>query len=146
MAAKGSTNSAGVACQDHVDPHRLRFYKLPLSTVVAAVRDSNLSDATSATVVLAGGCFWGVQGVFQHVKGVISAVSGYAGGEKHTAHYEIVGTDTTGHAEAVQVTYIMQVRPVAGGTAQPVAIVAGFLEQTPVFHFEIAGRRKLDAG
>jgi peptide-methionine (S)-S-oxide reductase len=61
--------------------------------------------ATSETVVLAGGCFWGVQGVFQHVQGVTSAVSGYAGGEKDTAHYEIVGTGSTGHAESVQVTF-----------------------------------------
>jgi len=63
------------------------------------------SGATSATVVLAGGCFWGVQGVFQHVTGVVSAVSGYAGGDQRTAHYEMVGSGTTGHAESVQVTY-----------------------------------------
>ena len=62
-------------------------------------------DATSAVVVLAGGCFWGVQGVYQHVNGVINAVSGYAGGEKKTADYEIVSTGRTGHAESVQVTY-----------------------------------------
>jgi peptide-methionine (S)-S-oxide reductase len=55
--------------------------------------------------VLAGGCFWGVQGVFQHVNGVLSAVSGYAGGEKRTAEYEVVSTGSTGHAESVQVTY-----------------------------------------
>ena len=60
---------------------------------------------TSAVVVLAGGCFWGVQGVFQHVKGVTSAISGYAGGEKKTARYETVGSGRTGHAESVQVTY-----------------------------------------
>jgi peptide-methionine (S)-S-oxide reductase len=57
------------------------------------------------TVVLAGGCFWGVQGVFEHTKGVVQAVSGYSGGKKETAHYQMVGTETTGHAEAVQVTY-----------------------------------------
>jgi peptide-methionine (S)-S-oxide reductase len=62
-------------------------------------------QTTSAVVVLAGGCFWGVQGVFQHVKGVTSAVSGYAGGEKKTADYEAVSTGRTGHAESVQVTY-----------------------------------------
>ena len=55
--------------------------------------------------MLAGGCFWGVQGVFQHVQGVTSAVSGYTGGEKNTAQYETVGTGTTGHAESVQVTF-----------------------------------------
>jgi peptide-methionine (S)-S-oxide reductase len=61
--------------------------------------------ATSETAVLAGGCFWGVQGVFQHVKGVTSAVSGYDGGAKGTAHYRVVGTGTTGHAESVRVTF-----------------------------------------
>jgi peptide-methionine (S)-S-oxide reductase len=61
--------------------------------------------ATSETAVLAGGCFWGVQGVFQHVRGVTSAVSGYAGGEKNTAHYEMVGSGRTGHAESVRVTF-----------------------------------------
>ena len=57
------------------------------------------------TIVLAGGCFWGVQGVFQHVKGVTSAVSGYEGGDKATAHYEMTGRGDTGHAESVRVTY-----------------------------------------
>ena len=57
------------------------------------------------TIVLAGGCFWGVQGVFQHVKGVTNAVSGYAGGAKSTAEYETVSTGETGHAESVRVTY-----------------------------------------
>jgi len=62
-------------------------------------------QATSEVAVLAGGCFWGVQGVFQHVEGVTSAVSGYAGGAANTAHYDMVSTNTTGHAEAVQVTF-----------------------------------------
>jgi peptide-methionine (S)-S-oxide reductase len=62
-------------------------------------------QATSEVVVLAGGCFWGVQGVFQHVDGVTSAVSGYAGGAADTAHYEMVGTNTTGHAESVRVVF-----------------------------------------
>ena len=57
------------------------------------------------TFVLAGGCFWGVQGVYQHTKGVTNAVSGYAGGKADTAQYEIVGSGRTGHAEAVQITY-----------------------------------------
>ena len=57
------------------------------------------------TIVLAGGCFWGVQGVFQHVKGVDRAVSGYAGGSRSTASYEVVSSGATRHAEAVQVTY-----------------------------------------
>jgi peptide-methionine (S)-S-oxide reductase len=63
------------------------------------------SPGASETAVLAGGCFWGVQGVFQHVRGVSSAVSGYAGGEASTAQYETVGTGTTGHAESVRITY-----------------------------------------
>ena len=57
------------------------------------------------TVVFAGGCFWGVQGVFQHVKGVQRAVSGYAGGNASDANYQLVSSGTTGHAEAVQVVY-----------------------------------------
>src|ERR1700736_1040774 len=67
--------------------------------------DAPPGQATSAVVVLAGGCFWGVQGVFQHVKGATSAVSGYAGGDKKTAEYETVSTGRTGHAESVQVTF-----------------------------------------
>ena len=57
------------------------------------------------TAVLAGGCFWGVQGVFQHTDGVVQAVSGYAGGTERTANYETVSRGTTGHAESVKVTY-----------------------------------------
>ena len=63
------------------------------------------SPGAQEVAVFAGGCFWGVQGVFQHTKGVIQAVSGYAGGAKHTAVYEIVGSGMTGHAEAVQITF-----------------------------------------
>jgi peptide-methionine (S)-S-oxide reductase len=57
------------------------------------------------TAVVSGGCFWGIQAVFQHVRGVTRATSGYAGGEASTAHYETVETGRTGHAESVQVTY-----------------------------------------
>jgi peptide-methionine (S)-S-oxide reductase len=57
------------------------------------------------TAVLAGGCFWGVQGVFQHTAGVVNAVSGYSGGAKTSADYNMVSTGTTGHAEAVEVKY-----------------------------------------
>ncbi|MEN2671263.1 MULTISPECIES: peptide-methionine (S)-S-oxide reductase MsrA [Herbaspirillum] len=63
------------------------------------------STANTATVVLAGGCFWGVQGVFQHTQGVLQAVSGYAGGKADSATYSMVSSGATGHAEAVQVTY-----------------------------------------
>jgi peptide-methionine (S)-S-oxide reductase len=55
--------------------------------------------------VLAGGCFWGMQGMFEHVRGVTKVVAGYSGGEKATAHYEMVGTETTGHAESVEITF-----------------------------------------
>ena len=57
------------------------------------------------TAVIAGGCFWGIQAVFQHVKGVINATSGYSGGEANTAEYELVSTGDTGHAESVKITY-----------------------------------------
>jgi peptide-methionine (S)-S-oxide reductase len=60
---------------------------------------------SSDVAVLAGGCFWGVQGVYQHLKGVSAAVSGYAGGQKNTAQYEIVGGGGSGHAESVQITF-----------------------------------------
>lgn len=62
-------------------------------------------SATRATAVLAGGCFWGVEGVLERVNGVISVESGYHGGAKATAVYEITGSGTTGHAEAVRVVY-----------------------------------------
>ncbi|MFZ0803649.1 MAG: peptide-methionine (S)-S-oxide reductase MsrA [Terriglobales bacterium] len=57
------------------------------------------------TAVVAGGCFWGIQAVFQHVKGVVSATSGYSGGASVTAHYEVVSTGATGHAESVKIVY-----------------------------------------
>jgi peptide-methionine (S)-S-oxide reductase len=63
------------------------------------------NSATSETAVFAGGCFWGVQGVFQHVKGVKSAVSGFTGGAGTTAHYDRVSNGDTGHAESVRVTF-----------------------------------------
>ena len=67
--------------------------------------DENRSDKKTETVVLAGGCFWGVEAVYDAVKGVSDAVAGYAGGNQSTAHYEIVSTGTTGHAESVQITF-----------------------------------------
>jgi peptide-methionine (S)-S-oxide reductase len=57
------------------------------------------------TAVLAGGCFWGMEAVFERLKGVSKVVSGFAGGEKSSAHYEMVSTSTTGHAESVEITY-----------------------------------------
>jgi len=67
--------------------------------------DLSANETGTATAVLAGGCFWGVQAVFQHVDGVTQALSGYAGGSADTAHYDTVSTGRTGHAEAVQITY-----------------------------------------
>src|ERR1700726_3920854 len=63
------------------------------------------SKSDKQTAVIAGGCFWGIQAVFQHVKGVVSATSGYAGGAAKNAEYEIVSTGETGHAESVQIVY-----------------------------------------
>ena len=73
--------------------------------IPAPVVDVQPGLRTSEVAVLAGGCFWGVQGVFQHVDGVTSAVSGYAGGEADTANYQTVGRGDTGHAESVAITY-----------------------------------------
>ena|SRR6185437_2316945 len=72
---------------------------------VAAVDAPKASAPASETAVLAGGCFWGMQGVFEHVRGVTKVVSGYSGGAKATAHYELVGTEMTGHAESIQITF-----------------------------------------
>src|SRR6202045_3868693 len=72
--------------------------------IPAPAADVKASDGIQ-TVVVAGGCFWGVQGVFQHTAGVVNAVSGYAGGSKNTADYNVVSTGTTGHAESVQIKY-----------------------------------------
>jgi peptide-methionine (S)-S-oxide reductase len=70
------------------------------------VVDDVLTDGKGrSTIVLAGGCFWGVEEIYQHVKGVTDVVSGYAGGSARTATYESVSTGTSGHAESVKVTY-----------------------------------------
>ena len=78
----------------------------PAAAVPAPVLDAPRASASSQqTAVVSGGCFWGVQAVFQHVKGVIRATSGYSGGSKKTAEYEIVSTGETGHAESVEIVY-----------------------------------------
>jgi peptide-methionine (S)-S-oxide reductase len=71
----------------------------------APVVDNPKSAAAAQTAVLSAGCFWGVQGVFQHVRGVERVIAGYAGGERLTAHYEIVSSGNTGHAESVKITF-----------------------------------------
>jgi len=75
------------------------------AVVIPPPAQDRLNGEGTQTAVLAGGCFWGVQGVFQHTKGVISAVSGYTGGVKENAEYEKVGTGRTGHAESVQIKF-----------------------------------------
>lgn len=77
----------------------------PAVVIPAPIKDEPAGTSHSETALFAGGCFWGIQGVFQHVKGVTSAVSGYAGGEAQTASYEQVSTGDTGHAESVKVTF-----------------------------------------
>ncbi len=70
-----------------------------------ALDDAPATTKGTATLVLAGGCFWGIEEVYQHVRGVVDAVSGYAGGSARTASYDLVSTGTSGHAESVKVTY-----------------------------------------
>jgi peptide-methionine (S)-S-oxide reductase len=78
----------------------------PRASVPAPALDAKrASVAAQQTAVVAGGCFWGIQAVFQHVKGVISATSGYSGGAAKTAEYEVVSTGETGHAESVQIVF-----------------------------------------
>ena len=89
------------------------FALILAGVVVMSVSASNVPDPArdqapasgAQTAVLAGGCFWGVEAVFEQLTGVSDVVSGYAGGSRQTAHYEAVGTGTTGHAEAVKITY-----------------------------------------
>lgn len=83
------------ACADAVNK------AIPAATVDAPKARALASE----TAVLAGGCFWGMQGVFEHVRGVKKVVAGYSGGAAATAHYELVGTEMTGHAESVQITF-----------------------------------------
>ena len=75
------------------------------TVIPSPTMDSPKAKGALQTVVFSGGCFWGVQGVFEHVRGVHRAVSGYAGGEKSTANYDTVSDGHTGHAESVQVTF-----------------------------------------
>jgi peptide-methionine (S)-S-oxide reductase len=87
------------------------FWRSPLFgaeapvVVTPPVVDNPKASGIPQTAVLAGGCFWGVQGVFEHVRGVQKVVAGYAGGDGSTAQYETVGSGTTGHAESVKITF-----------------------------------------
>jgi peptide-methionine (S)-S-oxide reductase len=89
----------GTACSAKASPSSSRPVPAPTQDAARAAAPGH------QTAVVSGGCFWGIQAVFQHVKGVISATSGYSGGSAKTAEYEIVSTGETGHAESVQVVY-----------------------------------------
>lgn len=82
-----------------------RFSAIALLLMLAIAGAAPARAAQSERVVLAGGCFWGMQAVFESLRGVMRAVAGYSGGNAATAHYEIVSTGMTGHAESVEVTY-----------------------------------------
>lgn len=75
------------------------------ATAILSLTAPSAAQAANETAVLAGGCFWGMEGVFEHVKGVTNVVSGYAGGSASDANYDRVSTERTGHAEAVKITY-----------------------------------------
>ena len=77
----------------------------PVAVPPPAKMEAVAAAATSETAVLAGGCFWGVQAVFQHVNGVTNVLSGYAGGKQETANYPLVSTGQTGHAESVEIVF-----------------------------------------
>jgi peptide-methionine (S)-S-oxide reductase len=74
-------------------------------TIAAPALDNPKTAGAPQSVVLSGGCFWGVQGVYEHVRGVRRVVAGYAGGQKNTAHYDMVSSGDTGHAESVQISF-----------------------------------------
>lgn len=90
----------GVVAAQHVAHSAEAATKIP-----APVQDEKAAATHSETAVFAGGCFWGVQGVFEHVRGVKQVASGYSGGAASTAQYETVSEGDTGHAESVQITY-----------------------------------------
>jgi peptide-methionine (S)-S-oxide reductase len=96
---------AGVAVIAALAWH-LPLYGAEAPTLLAPPTDDNPKAAgPPQTAVISGGCFWGVQGVFEHVRGVQKVVAGYSGGEKSTAFYGMVGMGTTGHAESVKITF-----------------------------------------
>src|SRR5271167_5260175 len=85
---------------------RSQLYGAETTVVLAPpALDNPKTEGAPQTAVIAGGCFWGVQGVFEHVRGVQKVVAGYAGGEKSTARYGMVGMGSTGHAESVKITF-----------------------------------------
>jgi peptide-methionine (S)-S-oxide reductase len=89
----------GIACQSDINAAE------PPTVIAAPTLDNPKAAGTMQTAIFSGGCFWGVQGVFEHVKGVREVLSGYAGGDKQHAQYELVSSGTTGHAESVQISF-----------------------------------------
>ncbi len=83
----------------------MNFAKLFAAAALLVVAPANAAAPRTETAVLAGGCFWGMEAVFEHVKGVTNVVSGYAGGNARDANYDKVSSESTGHAEAVKITY-----------------------------------------
>src|SRR3954467_1939796 len=98
IAAALTLAACGIACRVGADAIN--------KVIPAPAVDTPAAEAAGLqTAVLAGGCFWGLQGMFEHAQGVTKVVAGYAGGNKETAHYEMVGTERTGHAESVEITF-----------------------------------------
>ena len=95
---------AVAACMALATP-LLSSHAREVNAAIPAAAADPANPATSEVAVLAGGCFWGIQGVFEHVKGVTKVVSGYSGGDKKAAAYELVSDGNTGHAESVQITF-----------------------------------------
>ena len=100
LVALAALAFASLACND-VAHSQEQVQRVPSPIVDESVAP----NAGAEKLVLAGGCFWGIQGVYQHVRGVTRAVSGYAGGSASSAHYVVVGSGVTGHAESVEITY-----------------------------------------
>ena len=106
--------------------------------------DTPAGNAAIQTAVLSGGCFWGVQGVFQHVRGVKQVLAGYAGGKPFTANYELVSTGTTGHAESVEIKFDPKVisygeilRVYFGVATDPTQLNAQYPDDGPQYRGEI---------
>jgi peptide-methionine (S)-S-oxide reductase len=112
---KGKRNGQFTAALTGITVLLIACFALSLRTTMTRAADAQpapapqvdepAAHAHSEVAVLAGGCFWGIQGVFQHVRGVKEAVSGFTGGSEANASYRLVSTGTTGHAESVQITY-----------------------------------------
>src|SRR5919106_4972992 len=98
VAVLGAVGVAGIGLRSAAQAEKAHVIPAP-------AQDEAVGQATSEVAVFAGGCFWGVQGVYQHIKGVTSALSGYAGGDERTAEYEMVGTGRTGHAESARIVF-----------------------------------------